>query len=251
LNSYDGTVGGARDPGNTNLNAAQRGWGAGSGQMAHGFFVQTPGFTDGNNNVTGFTPALGTVAGLASVGTRMYAVTERGELMGLTPNANARHVFSDAYTVINDPETALPIAFTSLTAGPRSLVENGITYSNLLFGVSTAGRLYAFNTNGALQNIFPRGRSFVDGATALGGATGIYFSSQDSNLFHRSFFNEAETGHGRLQSFNNSSLAQDVGLRNASLRFGYADPTANVLAQYGEASGIRKCIAGSKGLFSR
>jgi VCBS repeat-containing protein len=236
LNSYDGTVGGARDPGNTNLNAAQRGWGAGTGTMAHGFFVQTAGTVDINNNVVGYVPAIGTVSGLASVGTRLYAVTGSGELMGLTPGANARHVFSDTYTIINDPETNQPIAFTSLTAGPRSLVENGINYSQLLFGVSTTGRLYAFNTNGVLQNIFPRGRSFVDGTTGLAGATGIYFSSADSNLFHRSFFNETETGHGRLTSFNNSSLAQTG--RNASVRFGYADPTTNVLAQYGEAAGI-------------
>ncbi|MEQ1828828.1 MAG: Ig-like domain-containing protein, partial [Pirellula sp.] len=258
LNSYDGTVGGARDPGGTNLNAAQRGWGAGTGVMAHGFFVQTPGTIDAANNVVGYTPALGTVSGLASVGTRLYAVTERGELMGISPAANSRHVFSNTYTVINDPETGTPIAFTGLTAGPRSLIDGNIVYSQLLFGVSTSGRLYAFDTAGQLQNIFPRGRAFADGLQALSGATGISFSSADSNLFHLSYFNEAEAGHGRAQAFNNSSDVQSVGARNTSIRLGYADPTTNVLAQYGEASGIYRVPAlyntfsapgGAKGAF--
>jgi len=240
LSSYDannaGTLGTALDPANTNLNAAQRGWGAGTGVMAHGFFVQTPGTTDAFNNVVGFTPANGTVSGLASVGTRLFAVTNQGELMGMSPSANQRHVFSNTYAVINDPETNLPIAFSGLTAGPRSLVEGSTNYSQLLFGVSTAGRLYAFNTAGQLQNIFPRGRSFVNASASLAGATGISFSSADSNLFHLSLKNELEAGHGRVQAFNNSS--DNNPQRNVSLRFGYSDPGENLLTEYNEAPGI-------------
>ena len=236
LSSYDtGTLGTALDPANTNLNAAQRGWGAGTGTMAHGFFVRTAGFTNGNNNVVGFTEANGTVSGLASVGTRLFAVTNQGELMGITPSATTRHVFSDSYVVINDPVTGVPIPFTGLTAGPRSLVDGTLVYSQILFGVTATGRMYAFNTAGQLQNIFPRGASFVDGV-GTAGSSGISFSSLDSNLFHRSRRNQDEVGHGRDQVFNNSSDLQAG--QNHSLRFGYADPAEAVLTQTGEAAGI-------------
>ena len=205
--------------------------------------------TDANNNVS-LNPANGTVRGLAAMEelnpltgartNRLFAVTSQGELMGLTPSAAARHVFSNTYFVINDPETNLPIAFTGLSTGPRSLIDGAIDYSQILFGVTASGRMYAFNTSGVLQNIFPRGANFIDGV-GTAGSSGISFSSSDSNLFHLSFKNETEAGHGRDQVFNNSSDLQTG--RNHSLRFGYADPNENVLTQTGEAAGIYRVPA--------
>ena len=236
LSSYDGTLGAALNPSGSNgLNAAQRGWGAGTNQMASGFFVQQAGTTDVNNNVVGYTEANGNVSGLASIGNRLYAVTNAGELMGLTPSLTQRHVFSDSYVVINDPDSNQPIQFTSLTAGPRNLVEGAINYSQLLFGVGSNGRMYAFNTSGVLQNIFPGARSYVESA-GLNNVSGISFSSLDTNLWHLTERNSAEAGHGRPAIFNQSSDAQTG--TNVSLRFGYADPNANQRVQSGNYSGI-------------
>lgn len=238
LSSYDGTVGTALDPNGTNLDANERGWGAGTRIMAHGFFVQS-GTINANNNVS-VVAALGTVSGLASVGNRLFAVTERGELMRMTPSDSQRHVFSDNYRVLLDPETNQPIAFSGLTAGPRSLRDGTINYSQILFGVSAAGRMYAFDTNGNPANIFPRGASFVDGATSLIGSSGINFSSLDSNLFHLSTREgtgaAATAGHGRQRAFNDSSDLQSGD--NRSIRFAYADPNEGVGTQPNEANNI-------------
>lgn len=234
LSSYSGTVGTALDPNGTNLDNNERGWGAGTRIMAHGFFVQS-GSINANQNVN-VVPALGTVSGLASVGNRLFAVTERGELMGMTPSDSQRHVFSDSYDVLLDPETNQPIAFSGLTAGPRSLQEGTINYSQILFGVTAAGRMYAFDTDGNFLNIFPRGASFIDGATALGGSRGINFSSLDSNLFHLSTREGTMVGHGRQQPFNDSSDLQTGS--NRSIRFAYADPNEGVGTQPNSANDI-------------
>ncbi len=192
-------------------------------------------YTDSNGNIR-TNPADGQVTGLASIGTRLYAVTNAGELMGINPATNQRHVYSNSYLVLNDPQTGQPIQFNALTTGPRNVADlPGVDYSQILFGVSTTGRMYAFNANGEFQNIFTRGLPYVDSAS-FSGTTGIQFSSLDSNLWHSSLFNEAEAGHGRPATFNRSNDGQTT--RNFSLRFGYADPTANLGAQPGNYNGI-------------
>ena len=245
LSSYDGTVGNALDPIGTTLDNNERGWGAGTRIMAHGFFVRSGSLlNNGNVNVIA---AQGTVTGLASIGNRLIAVTEEGELMGMTPSANQRHVLSDTYRQLRDPETNELIVFSGLTAGPRSLQDGTIDYSSILFGVSTArrsptgvvttpGRMYAFDENGNFLPIFPRGASFLDGAAALGNSQGINFSSLDSNLFHVSRREGTMVGHGRQQPFNDSSDLQTG--NNNSIRFAYANPTEGVGTQPNEADDI-------------
>lgn len=238
LSSYDGTVGTALNPIGTALDNNETGWGAGTRIMAHGFFVQS-GTINANSNVS-VVAALGTVSGLASIGNRLFAVTERGELMGMTPSNAQRHVFSDTYDILLDPESGDPIAFSGLTAGPRSLQDETINYSEILFGVSTAGRMYAFDVDGNFLPIFPRGASFIDNTASLGNSRGINFSSLDSNLFHVSRRSgtgaTAMIGHGRQRPFNDSSDLQTGS--NNSIRFAYADPTEGVGTQPNEANDI-------------
>ncbi|MFZ4470771.1 MAG: hypothetical protein ACOYOZ_16030, partial [Pirellula sp.] len=121
-----------------------------------------------------FSTANGTVNGLATVGTnQVFGVTNQGELV--TP-AIAGLSAASTINVILDPVTNQPINFTGLSAGPRN-VEDG-RFEDLLFGVSTTGRLYAFDQAGILQPIFPMGARSID--FALGAAvTGIDFSSLD------------------------------------------------------------------------
>lgn len=155
-----------------------------------------------------FETAVGTVTGLATINQEFFGVTDLGELVTL----------NGTVTTILDPQTNAPIRFTGLTAGPRN-VEEGI-YSELMFGVTAAGRLYAFDVNGDLQPIFPRGAKFMDG-TDLGAVAGIDFSSLDVNLWHASDTDANVAGHGRPTNFNNS---RETTTGDLSLRFGFANP---------------------------
>jgi VCBS repeat-containing protein len=234
LTSYgDAVVGTPKDPvGVAARNANQSAFGAGTNTIEHGYFVRQAGVTVNAGfqagRISGFIEADGIVTGLASVGNRLYAVTNQGELMSMVAR-DAGQQWSDQYTVILD-ENGDPIQFSGVTNGPRNLNEEGVDFSQILFGVTTAGRMYAFDTNGVLQNIFPRGANFIDGA-GLVGATGIDFSSLDVNLFHLSSLGATDTSHGRQAVFNNSSDTQAGG--GNSLRFGFADPNAGVRLQPG------------------
>jgi large repetitive protein len=242
LNSIaDGNVGQARSPasgapGVGIRNGAQQGLGAGTSIVEHGYFVRTPGQGGGLAAIHSWVDANGTVTGLAVVpqlvGTRYFAVTNQGELMSLLLTSEIQgQVWSDQYVEIRDPANNQLINFQSLTTGPRN-VEGG-RFANLLFGTDIQGRLWAFNTAGVLQPIFPRGAFFVQTGNAA--IRGIDFSSLDVNLWHLSLEEDGTQGHGRLVSPNNS---RDASGQNAALKFGYSNPTAGLGAQGGNWSGI-------------
>ena len=166
-----------------------------------------------------FDAATGLVTGFASVNSQFFGVSTLGELVtaSIGPgNTGAGTLI----TTIRDPLTNAAINFTGMTAGPRN-VEGG-RYANLLFGITAAGRIYAFNTAGVLQPIFPRGQRFIDG-TAFGTIAGIDFSSLDVNLWHASDRENGTAGHGRLADFNNS---RDAFAGNRTAKFGFANPTS-------------------------
>ncbi|MCU0709449.1 MAG: hypothetical protein MUF23_14260, partial [Pirellula sp.] len=171
-----------------------------------------------------FVSAVGEVTGLASINGTFFGVSNRGELVTL----------GGTVATLRDPETNQIIPFTGLTAGPRN-VENG-RYAQLLFGITAAGRIYAFNTNGDLQPIFPRGRSFaqIPGANGLVGAIGIDFSSLDVNMWHASQ-DQNVAGRGRLENFNESRDATEGGV---TLRFAFDSDGTDGDAMPGNWSGI-------------
>jgi VCBS repeat-containing protein len=160
-----------------------------------------------------FASAAGEVTGLATVGGIFFGVSNQGELVTL----------NSTIAILRDPVTNQVIPFTGLTAGPRN-VEDG-RFADLLFGITTAGRIYAFDTAGELQPIFPRGQSFAQtpGANGLVGAIGIDFSSLDVNMWHASQDQAGQAGVGRLTNFNNS---RDASNNRNSLRFAF-DSDAN------------------------
>lgn len=168
-----------------------------------------------------FSGAVGIVHGLTTLNQTFFGVSNQGELVTL----------GGGRVVINDPTTNAPINFTGLTTGPRN-VENG-RFANLLFGISTAGRIYAFTTAGVLQPIFARGQSFVQ-STQLGNIAGIDFSSLDVNLWHSTTQDGDTAGHGRPTNFNNS---RDTTPGNRSLKFGFSNPNG-ADTQIGNWNGI-------------
>lgn len=112
----------------------------------------------------------GTIQGLATVDGQIYGISSTGRLFGFTPG------------MFDTPGTTTPIGtiaagqdFTGLSAGPE-----GLGMDNLLFGMTSGGRLYAFTTAGAPANVF-NGANFVQ--TSVTGVTGIAFSTLDSNLW--------------------------------------------------------------------
>ncbi len=66
--------------------------------------------------------------------------------------------------------------------------------SNMLIGIDTSGTLYAFNAAGQLQNIFRGGASSI--ATGAFNATGLSFSTVDSNLWRFTNNRQLDAGHG-------------------------------------------------------
>jgi hypothetical protein len=98
-----------------------------------------------------FSLATGTINGVTTIGPQIFGVSSSGELV--TPTVVGGGLPASR-VVINDPTSGQPINFTGLTRGPAN-VEAG-RFANMLFGVSTTGRMYAFNTAGVLQPIFPQ-----------------------------------------------------------------------------------------------
>lgn len=191
----------------------------------------------------------GTVTGLAEINGVLYAVSNFGEFY-VAPVGNGDFGFGSNFsspdptkvysgrlptTVINDPDTGNPVVFTSLTAGPRNL-ENG-RFANMLFGTTSDGTIYAFDTSGVLQPVFP-GFSSKIRSTSPGvgtGVQGIDFSPLDVNLWHLTNQRDNEAGHGRTIPFDSSQLANELGDR--SLYFGFENPQ-NVAPQQGDWSGV-------------
>ncbi|MFN7733663.1 MAG: tandem-95 repeat protein [Pirellula sp.] len=178
-----------------------------------------------------FDSAAGEVTGLATLGGVFFGVSDAGELLRFNLATRSSTTISN----LRDPQTNQPIAFTGLTAGPRN-VEGG-RFADLLFGITAAGRIYAFDTTGQLQPIFPRGRVFAQtaGANGLVGAIGIDFSSLDVNMWHASQDQAGQAGVGRLTNFNNS---RDASTNRNSLRFAFDSDANDGDAMPGNWSGI-------------
>ena len=165
----------------------------------------------------------GTVTGLAEVGGRLFAVSDLGEFFAVTTDGFNAFGNVPSSTVVRDYFNA-PIAFTSLTAGPRNL-EDG-KYANMLFGTTADGTIWAISTAGIKQPVFPGFSASVKSNTAaLNGPNanqtvqGIDFSPLDVNLWHASNRRANDAGHGRTVPFD---LSQNSDLNGGtSLYFGY------------------------------
>jgi hypothetical protein len=169
----------------------------------------------------GFGPG-GRVTGIDSINGQMYAVTDLGGLyeFGTFPTGEgcagtssfggffgggfsggnlATYVRSSAIDLMTGGPFGQPIEFAGLTAGPEDVAVDPVTgqgrYADLLFGISTDGELYAFNTDGELQPIFVNNQTSVD--TQLGfGVSGVEFSTLDRNLWTVTTSHGGDEGHG-------------------------------------------------------
>ncbi|QDV22465.1 DVUA0089 family protein [Aureliella helgolandensis] len=236
----DPDSGAAINPANTNDRTGNgRTNGAGTQKVEFGRFLSG---TEENDYTDG------TVTGLAEIDGVLYAVSDMGELFRAPLGGNGNSGFSRDLT-FNDatktyygtlPELVIedngaPVRFTGLTSGPRNLEEG--RFADTLFGITEDGTIYAFNTAGELQPVFP-GFSYKthSQSRSLGtNVTSIDFSPLDVNLWHLTERRDNEAGHGRTVPFDSSQESDELGDR--ALYFGFE---ANSVAtrQAGDWSGV-------------
>ena len=199
-------------------------------------FNATTGTTDDaltgwdNDPVVAVTGIQGTVTGLARVGTRVFGVTDLGQMFSLIIPA-APPAAAIAATVVQaairmpdptNPTVMINIPFSGLSRGPQN-VENA-AYANRLFATDNLGNLHALELTGTLAPIFAGGKTTV--RTGLPGLTGLAFSSLDYNLWHTTDRREGDTGHG-LQPTSDGEVSRLEPIEGgASFWFGLEQNTA-------------------------
>lgn len=183
------------------------------------------------------------VQGVAMVGSRMYAVSERGDLFevgtynaitgvvsAFNPSSTANR--GDYIATIADPDTGATVTFSGLTVGPRN-VEGG-RFDDVLFGIASNGDIYAFDVRGRLVPAFANGKSKI--STGIAGANGLAFSNLDVNLWHVSSNRSGDAGHGVESTFDGSRTADSAA--GNSLYFGFEDPKKGSPVQVGNWGGV-------------
>ncbi|MCO6456859.1 MAG: DVUA0089 family protein [Pirellulaceae bacterium] len=168
--------------------------------------------------VAGAAPG-GLITGIAFLGARMFAVSDAGglfEVFGYDGGgAVADYIESSAADLLG-------IDFQGLVAGPAN-VEGG-AYANLLFGIDSAGEIFAFNSQGVLQPVFFDSRTSIQ--TGLGNVNGLSFSPADQNLWQvGNFGRQFDAGHGLNPSPDLSRPNGTAG--GLSLHFGTGGATNN------------------------
>lgn len=146
----------------------------------------------------------GNLTGMSFIGGRLFAVADTGALFEIVGpggggafNANSTQATLDFIDQIND-EFGAPIAFSGVTLGPQN-VQDG-AFSEMLFGISSSGNLYAFDENAVLQPIFANAETSMP--SGVGGADGVAFSNLDFNLWHFTTARGSDPGHGVAPSFD-------------------------------------------------
>lgn len=208
--------------------------GAGTTQFEHGY-VDT---NFSNGGLEGIITGMVTLDG----GSTFYGVDDAGGLYQISrfgfnsstydprlhPNPVAADMFSTNVTTtflrnIGADATGaggLNLEFQGLALGPEN-VEGGL-YSQILFGITADGEMYAFDTSGDLAPVFVDGQSSV--STGLTNVNGLAFGTLDYNLWHitsrRGGATAADDGHGiDVAPFDNSVVLPQVG--GSSLHFGF------------------------------
>ncbi len=152
---------------------------------------------------TGGVAPGGIVTGIAVIGNTLFAVSDEGGLYRVNNPQLAQGTVNGYVATASD---LLGINFTGLVAGPANTSITG-TNERILFGIDTAGVIYAFNTRGELQPVFANGATSV--RTNLGGANGLALSTLQTNLWTTTNTGdntnrENDAGHGLPATPNNS-----------------------------------------------
>ena len=179
--------------------------------IAGGFISETTG-----NLVAGGVPLGGTITGIEIVNDELFAVSDAGGFYQVSSgelNSNGNRTVGRYVQTATD---LIGINFSSLRSGPVS-VEDG-TLDNILFGLTSDGDIYAFNTRGELQPVFAGGLSVI--STGIDGALGLDFGVIDFNLWHVTDTRANDAGHG-IDALDNGTRAAVGG--GSSLAFNFEE----------------------------
>ncbi|MDE0862900.1 MAG: GEVED domain-containing protein [Rubripirellula sp.] len=171
--------------------------------------------TTSGNLVAGGLPNGGTITGVELVNDRLFAVSDTGGLYEVNAaelSASTGNQRVGSYVVTSTD--LIGINFSGLRAGPMSVEEGA--FSDMLFGITEDGDIYAFNTRGELEPVFSGGRSMV--STGVAGALGLDFATVDYNLWHTSGTRGGDAGHG-IDALTNGTRESVAG--GTSLAFNY------------------------------
>jgi hypothetical protein len=157
-----------------------------------------------------FTTVSERIVGLASIDSRMFAITDGGKLYEIDDflipaNANTNAINQEVLkaTLLTGP-VQVPIpsgaTITGLTAGPAT-VENGL-YKQTLFAIDADGVMYSFDTSGNKRGVFLNGAWSMD--TGIDDAEGLAFATAQTNLWHATNARRNDAGHGIEETFNNN-----------------------------------------------
>lgn len=187
----------------------------GTGQLSHSVeFVGGFVLNASSSFTVGGAANGGLITGIELVNGQLYAVSNAGGLYRVGAGALSGQSQRNVANYVKGSTDLRGINFSGLRAGPMS-VEDG-TYSQILFGVTAGGDIYAFNTNGELLPVFAGGKSVV--STGIPGAAGLDFSVVDFNMWHVTEQRDTDPGHGINETFNGARPETEGG---ASLSFNY------------------------------
>ena len=177
--------------------------------------------------VAGGTGQDGTITGIevvteANGGQNLYALDNNGGLYivpgGSLGATGARQLGTPVATATDLIRLAQSgVTFTGLRSGPTSFNDGELRQT--LFGITSFGDIYAFNTAGELQNIFAGGSSVI--STGVFGARGLDFSTLGFNLFHVTNQRATDPGHGIEPLFNGTRDPLNFQNGGSSLAFTY------------------------------
>ncbi len=177
----------------------------------------------------------GFVQGIELVNNVLYAVTNTGGLFAVPASQLTSFGNRQIGTYVTTATDLVGLNFTGLRAGPvTSVGADGQSLSNLLFGITANGTMYAFNTRGELQPVFAGGRTSVN--TGVGGALGLDFGTVDYNLWHVTGTRGNDAGHG-INALDNGTRAATAG--GSSLAFNFESRVFNGNYPGGELPVVR------------
>ncbi|NDC63034.1 MAG: hypothetical protein EBZ59_03405, partial [Planctomycetia bacterium] len=181
-------------------------------------------------DVAGGGGVIGTVTGMAFIGTTMYGVDTNGNFFRFNSDPKDKGVPARPGTTVTVLSTVGGVSFQGLTAGPQNL-QNG-AFANMLFAIDSNGDLRAFSaTDGTLQAVFDSDDDGVADATSIAsgaapGALGLAFSPLDINLWHPTTRRGLDAGHGTNVAPDQSRNTADS--TNEALKRQLVDQRGNV-----------------------
>ena len=175
--------------------------------------------------VAGGVPTGGLIQGTELVNDQLYALDQFGGLFQVSSAELSSYGNREVGRYVSRATDLIEVAasgetFTGLRAGPASVQDSELR--NVLFGITSSGNIYAFNTFGELQPVFAGGRSMI--STGVTGALGLDFSTLDYNLWHATGTRGDDPGHGINAIDNNNDPTDDYRTAVAggtSLAFNY------------------------------